>query len=434
MRLPYKIAILSAAMILGTAMIIMAQDSDTVTPPSNSQQQTWLPEQLNNLVAPIALYPDPLLGQVLVASTYPLEVVEASQWMQRNSGLRGQALIDAARQQPWDPSIQALVAVPDALEKLNQDIRWTTDLGNAFLAQQDDVMNAVQTMRLRAQADGRLSSTDKQIVQTENQGSRQVIEILPASPNIIYVPVYDPFYIWGPPVYGYYPALYYPSFGFGFGPGFNLAFYFGGWGGWNSWGWGPYWFGNTVVVNNSFFYRYGFHDRFPAGNQRRTAWRHDPDHRMNVPYASPRVAERFGGSATGVRSPRWAIPNQTGNQISRGTSASGFRSQSQSRTQTPRQNRYSSDRYRNAPRAVPSGQQAERNYRASQQNRQSRSSSMQTYRAPQPQRLQAPQMYRSNPGMSGARPGGNSGFSIGRSYSQGGSGGNNRNNGGGRRR
>jgi hypothetical protein len=109
---------------------------------------------LDNLVAPVALYPDPLLGQVLAASTYPVEVMEAQQWLQKNGNLTGAQLMDAAKQQNWDPSIQALVAFPDALNLLSNDIRWTTDLGDAFLAQQSDVMSAVQGMRARAQANG----------------------------------------------------------------------------------------------------------------------------------------------------------------------------------------------------------------------------------------------------------------------------------------
>ena len=104
-------------------------------------------------MAPIALYPDPLLGQMLVASSYPLEIVEANQWLEQNRNLSGQALVDAARQQPWDPSVQALAAVPDAVAKLNQDIRWTTVMGDAFLARQAKVMNAVQQTRSRARGE-----------------------------------------------------------------------------------------------------------------------------------------------------------------------------------------------------------------------------------------------------------------------------------------
>ncbi len=174
------------------------------------------PQQLDDLVAPIALYPDPLLGQVLAASTYPLELVEAGQWMQQNGNLHGQDLINAARQQNWDPSVQALVAFPDVLAMLNRDVRWTTDLGNAFLAQQQDVMGAVQRMRVRAQANGRLKSNQQEIV--TNQAQNVVIE--PANPNYVYVPEYNPDYVWGPPAGGYYPPLLYPpvTLGFGFYP------------------------------------------------------------------------------------------------------------------------------------------------------------------------------------------------------------------------
>ena len=195
-------------------------------------QQTVLPQQLDNLVAPIALYPDPLLAQVLAASTYPLELVEAQQWLQTNNYRQGQDLMDAARQQNWDASVQALVAMPDVLAKLTQDIHWTTDLGNAFLAQQADVMSAVQRMRARAQANGKLQSTPQETVTTENQGDQSAIEIQPANPEVIYVPTYDPSYVWGPPAWGYYPPLYYPGYGYWFGPGIDIGFCFGGWGGW----------------------------------------------------------------------------------------------------------------------------------------------------------------------------------------------------------
>src|SRR5208337_4601354 len=139
------------------AVVSFAQEApppdDQGAPPEQSQPPAppLNQDQLQNLVAPIALYPDTLLSQILVAATYPIEVVEAQQWLQQNRGLKGQQLLDAARQQNWDPSIQALVAFPDVLTRLNQDIRWTTDLGNAFLAQQADVMHAVQEMRMKAQ-------------------------------------------------------------------------------------------------------------------------------------------------------------------------------------------------------------------------------------------------------------------------------------------
>ncbi len=259
--------------------------------------QPLSPDQLDNLVAPIALYPDNLLSQILAASTYPLEIVEAQQWLQQNRNLSGQQLLDAARQQNWDPSVQALVVFPDVLTKLNQNVRWTTDLGNAFLAQQADVMSAVQRMRAKAQANGKLKSTPQLDVATQAQNGQSAITIQPADPQVIYVPTYDPAYIWGPPLIGYYPPLIYPGIGFGFGfwPGISIGAYFGGFGIWDGfgWGWGPNWFGGGIFINNNFFHRYGFaeyHGIGPGG-----AWAHDPGHRLGVPYANREVANRFGG-------------------------------------------------------------------------------------------------------------------------------------------
>jgi hypothetical protein len=303
-----RVPILFELFLLGTGMLVWAQEGKPPLPPLVQQpqmqqaaQQVWSPQQLSNLVSPIALYPDPLLGQMLVASTYPLEVVEASQWLQRNKNVSGRELMDAAKQQSWDPSVQALVAVPDALAMLNQDIRWTTDLGNAFLAQQADVMNAVQQMRGRAQGNGKLYSTQQQTVTTETQGGQQAIIIQPANPQVIYVPSYDPFYVWGPPVYGYYPPLYYSGFGFGFGWGFNLGFCFNNWGGWGGWGWGLNWFGRSVFVNNSFFARYGFYSGFGSGFGGRIIWVHNPGHRLGISYRNPQVAARFNRASVASR-------------------------------------------------------------------------------------------------------------------------------------
>jgi len=156
---------------------LLTANAQTPPPPDSqvarSQTQTFTADQLTDLVAPIALYPDGLLSQVFVASTYPLEIVEAQQWLQRNSTLSGTQLTGAAKQQSWDPSVQMLVVFPDVLNQLSQDIRWTTDLGNAFLAQQTDVMAAVQRLRSSAQANGRLTSTPQQTVSAETQGGNR---------------------------------------------------------------------------------------------------------------------------------------------------------------------------------------------------------------------------------------------------------------------
>jgi hypothetical protein len=142
---------------------------------------------LDDLVAPIALYPDPLLSQILVAATYPLEVVQAYQWLQRNPGLTGPALTQGAQQQNWDASIQALVVFPDVVKQLNDDVTWTTNLGNAFLAQQQDVMHAVERMRLTAQQAGKLQSSPQESVVTTAENGQTIIEIQPADPDVIYV-------------------------------------------------------------------------------------------------------------------------------------------------------------------------------------------------------------------------------------------------------
>jgi hypothetical protein len=272
--------------------------------PSESQPAAPLltPDQLDNLVAPVALYPDALLSQVLVASTYPLEIEEASQWRQQNPNLQGQQLIAAARQQNWDPSVQAMVALPDVLGRLASNIGWTSDLGNAFLAQQADVMNAVQRMRAQAQASGKLSSDPQQSVVTQSQDGRTVIEIVPANPQVIYVPQYNPEYIWGPPVWGYYPPLYYPPYGFGFDAGIFLGSFFGGWGGWGwggwgGWGWGPNWFSCSILQNGFFFNHYGF--RNYGGFGRGGVWAHNPYHRLGVPYSNQGLAARYGGNYMG---------------------------------------------------------------------------------------------------------------------------------------
>src|SRR5579863_5339336 len=135
------------------------------------------PDQLENLVAPVALYPDQLLSQVLAASTYPLEIVEAQQWLGQNGYLRGPQLVDAAKQQNWDPSVQALVIFPDAMALLTRDVQWTTALGNAFLAQQADVMDAIQRLRARAHDNGRLRGTPQEIVTAQAWGGQNPIQI-----------------------------------------------------------------------------------------------------------------------------------------------------------------------------------------------------------------------------------------------------------------
>src|SRR6476660_857350 len=155
-------------------------------------------DQLDSLVAPIALYPDPLLSQTLVASTYPLEIIQLQQWLTKNKGLKDKALADAVQKEQWDPSIQAMAPVPDVVKQMAENIKWTTDLGNAFLAQQSDVMDAVQRMRAKAQGTGNLKTSSQQKVETQTvEAGKQVIVIEPANPDVVYVPSYDPAVVYG---------------------------------------------------------------------------------------------------------------------------------------------------------------------------------------------------------------------------------------------
>jgi hypothetical protein len=291
---------MSVLLIASAALLsaISPLPADTQPPPGPALSA----HQLDDLVAPIALYPDPLLSQVLVASTYPLEIVEALQWTQRNPSLTGAALTQAAQQQPWDPSIQALVPFPGLVKQLNQDITWTTNLGNAFLSQQGDVMDAVQRMRVRAQQAGKLSTTMQQTVSSTNDGGQPVIEIEPANPQVIYIPEYDPAYVWGASLYYPYASWYYPPFGpgiyFGFGPAIPIGLWFGGgWGGWGGWGWHPGWGGHNIIVNNSFIHRYNYNASRGGSLSGRSNWTHDASHRGGVPYSNSALSTRYGGAA-----------------------------------------------------------------------------------------------------------------------------------------
>ncbi len=225
-----RAVLLPTAILAALSLPAAAQTPPDQPPPYQQQQppagQRLSPQELSNLVAPVALYPDMLLSQVLAASTYPLEITEAQQWVQQNQGLRGQQLIEAAKQQPWDPSVQALVAFPQVMNMLTRDIQWTTDLGNAFLSQQADVMDAIQRLRASARDNGRLVNTAQQRVTYEQQNGQNAIVIQPTDPQMVYAPIYNPAYVWGPPVYGYYPPLGYP--GIGLGIAYGVGTFLGG--------------------------------------------------------------------------------------------------------------------------------------------------------------------------------------------------------------
>src|SRR5215472_6653872 len=173
------------------AVAIVPSDTLTSTPSlqpaptqSSDQASKISPDQLDSLVAPIALYPDPLLAQLLAASTYPLEIMQLQQWLGRNPGLKDKALADAVAKEPWDPSVQAMAPLPDVVKTLADNIQWTTDLGNAFLAQQTDVMDAIQRMRRTAQNKGTLESTPQAVVRDETANGKSVVVIEQANPEV----------------------------------------------------------------------------------------------------------------------------------------------------------------------------------------------------------------------------------------------------------
>jgi Protein of unknown function (DUF3300) len=272
-------------------------------------------DQLDSLVAPVALYPDPLLAQVLAASTYPLELVQLQNWLGKHPDLKGQALADAVQNEDWDPSVQAMSAFPDLVKQLVDGIKWTTDLGNAFLAQQSDVMDAVQRMRKKAKDAGNLKSTEQQKVETKVVETKTVVVIEQANPQVVYVPSYNPVVVYGPPVYPY-PPIYYPppsyyaagvAIAFGVGLAIGAAYHGG-------WGWGCGWGHSNVNinVNNNYVRHYNNTNinrgNINTGNINRPStlpagggnnWQHNPQHRGGTPYSNRATATQYGGTARG---------------------------------------------------------------------------------------------------------------------------------------
>jgi Protein of unknown function (DUF3300)/Chaperone of endosialidase len=254
--------------------------------------------EIEQLVAPVALYPDDLLSQVLMASTYPLEIVEAARWVSQNPNVTGKALEDAMQKQTWDPSVKALTAVPQTLQMMSDQIKWTQDLGNAFLAQQTDVLDAVQRLRARADKAGNLNSTPQQTVRRVNRpggvsaaggAPAMAYEIAPAIPDEYFVPIYDPTIVYGVwPYDDYLPFYWYPP-GWGGGwYGFGAGFFAGAaiWGGIN-------WWNRNVHVDH---HRYNQFNRTNISNGN---WSHNVDHRRGVGYNNSQLTNRFGDQGRG---------------------------------------------------------------------------------------------------------------------------------------
>ena len=338
----YLIALVCAMLLSpGEAILIARAETGTGTLPQDNVKIP--PDQLDSLVAPIALYPDNLLGQTLVASTYPLEIFQLQQWLGRHQDLASdqQKLTEAVKKQPWDASIQAMAVLPDVVKRLADDIQWTTDLGNAFLAQQTDVMDAVQRMRKKAQEKGSLQSNEQQKVVVQTVETKPVIVIEQSNPEVVYVPSYNPLYVWGAPVWPY-PGIYYPPYYGGYYAAAAISFGVGiamGWAWGGGWGWGCGWGGGDININrNNNFNRNtniggGNRGNIGGGNRGNLGggnrvnplggggnkWQHNPSHRGGAPYADRNTANRFGGTTRGdslanrQQSARSQIGRQGGN-------------------------------------------------------------------------------------------------------------------------
>ncbi len=323
------VVVLSFALLFATCPLGVSAAQDAGAPPPQDQApppegqtpqgppyNTQTPEQLQQLVAPIALYPDSLVAQILAASTFPEQVVEADRWVQAHPDLKGDALAQAVNNMPWDPSVKALSAFPTVLGNMDKNLSWTSSLGDAYYNQQQDVMDAVQVMRQKAEQSGNLKTTPQQTVTT--QGSTIIIQ--PAAPDVVYVPAYNPWLVYGGPIApwpGWYP---YPGIWFGgpylsFGIGFGIGF-FGGFGwGWPHWGFdwhnhyvvynsGRYYSHSTTFYNRNAYYR-GGHGGPGAPGRGFAGDRYAGTHGnvYNRPGASPKPFEGDRNAARGYAQP-----------------------------------------------------------------------------------------------------------------------------------
>jgi hypothetical protein len=278
------------------------QDAQAAPPAAPSPvYKQGSPEHLQQLVAPIALYPDSLVAQILAASTFPEEVVEADRWLQAHPGLQGEALAQEVDQQSWDASVKALTAFPSVLGNMDKNLAWTSSLGDAYYNQEQDVMDAVQVMRQRAQAAGNLKTSSQQVV--TGQGSTIIVQ--PANSEIVYVPAYDPRIVYGDPIIAWpgwypYPGIWFDGPYLSFGVGFGIGF-FGGFGwGWGNWGFdwhnhfatfdhGRYFSRSNTFYNRNNFYRGGVGRGGGFGNRPGPASApFDGDRQAARGYAEPR--------------------------------------------------------------------------------------------------------------------------------------------------
>src|SRR6266436_1606249 len=252
MKLSKQVLIL----LLCCLLVRFTAQAESYGPLSQSDEQSpasavkLSPKELQQLLAPIALYPDALVAQILAASTYPTEIVEADRWMQRHSDLKGDKLAKEVDKRDWDPSVKAMAQFPSVLENMDKNLSWTSSLGDAYANQPQDVTDAVQAMREQARKAGHLDNNEQEQVTT--QGNTIIIE--PANPEVVYVPAYDPWLVYGAPIVAYpgwypVPGIFWGGVGLSFGIGFGIG-YFGGFGwGWGHWGYD--WRGRTAIYNHN---------------------------------------------------------------------------------------------------------------------------------------------------------------------------------------
>jgi hypothetical protein len=330
-----------------------AQDSGDLDPSEKYSQ-----EELAQMLAPIALYPDSLLSQILMASTYPIEIIEADRWVRKNPELQGESLDEALLAQNWDPSVQAMCHFPSILALMSERIAETTNIGNAFLAQEEEVMVMVQQLRAKAYAQGNLATTSEQKVIVE----KETIIIEPADPRVIYVPYYDPFYIYGPWWYPAYPPYYWGPSGVSIGIGMSYwpAFYFGfAFGSWSYFDWHNHY----VYINVHRRPRYVRHDRWPAKPGR---WNHATRHRRGVAYRDKPTARKYGQYPNRTRTFR----PETRGFPGRGEQVQDRARRTDDRTRVGRGTR--GDTWTRINRATQEAQRVERDLKIQQRDRQKR--------------------------------------------------------------
>jgi len=355
-----------------------ASGTTAATAEAVSPDGAFATDQLEQLVAPIALYPDALLMQILMAATYPLEIVQADRFVKQNPELTGDALDQALLEKDWDPSVKSLVKLPNVLKQMSENLDWTQDLGDAFLGQQNETLDTVQRMRGKAYEAGNLQTTEQQVV---TQQEDQIIVIQSASPEIVYVPTYSSTVVYGPS-WGY-PSYYYPPMYPYYPPGYGLISFGVGmavgaaiWGGAN-WGWGN----NDVNIDINRYNEFNRNTNINAdrdrintgqggrGDGNKANWQHDPSHRKGVNYKSPEVAQRNGASAGSNRATkdqaRGRSSASAGNRATAGTMQTGDRSAGSAQTR---------DRSAGSPSAGTSQANRSADARSSQMDRSNPSS------------------------------------------------------------